>query len=248
MIIGYLFGDLHEHVVISQTTLNRLQALTANQRVEFHDFAFLASQPSRFEQDGIRNPDFPNVVQRGSQGNGMNKFLVDRIDPTAKVLAQNHHVTANAIEVLTGIVIPGFGQFGQAKNDCVLGANNLFFAFGQSTFQSLAMIVDLCGHSIQDGHDQAHASQANQQRGRKRDLPGGLNRFRDRNHRLALLLSGHQDPFSVKDFLCKNEMWASLENNRTRYFRSLPRRLKQRLAGISSQIETELPPGDYFAV
>ena len=51
--------------------------LDAQYGVSLHDLKFFARQPSRFQQNLIRNTDFSNVVEKGAQHQFGNGFLVN---------------------------------------------------------------------------------------------------------------------------------------------------------------------------
>ena len=62
---------------------------------------------------------------------------------------KNFNVASNPLQMLTGIVIPGFGEFGQAEDHRIAGVDLLLMLLDQQRGQAVALDTDHLHHDRQ---------------------------------------------------------------------------------------------------
>ncbi len=151
MRVGNLAGQLQKRAGGAEHLLGPQQSIAAQGRVLLHLSELFVGQLVGLEQNAVGHAHFSDVVKRCRLGHQVHRALVELLVARlgAQVTGQGPHVHLGAPDVPPGLVVPGFGQRGQALDRHVLGELELGRPLGHQPLQNLVLVLHIVAGQLQ---------------------------------------------------------------------------------------------------
>jgi hypothetical protein len=152
-------GELEE-ARVGKALQRRIERLSADQRMRLHDGKFIVGELAGFEQHGVGDADFAQIVQRAGLIEQADIFVIDPVMGLVflgEMAGDGAGVALDALDVSAGFIIAALGQLGQREQRHVARLQGENPLGGLQTDEQLVGIQGLVEEIVGAGAQAFHA-------------------------------------------------------------------------------------------